>query len=94
MIERSETNELWRAYRADQREKRDRDDGEYRARLERLEAEGKIRVQQLGDHGVRVRSMVNGRELDYWPRTGAIMHKGVRRQGWRALLRIMGVGAT
>lgn len=90
-MERSETNELWRAYRADVRERRDRDDDEYRSRIERLEAAGKIRTQPLGRHGVRVVSLVNGKELDYWPRTGAIMHGGERRHGWRAFLRIMGI---
>jgi hypothetical protein len=89
----NENNELWRAFHAEGRERRDAKERRLLERMDRLVREGRVQLlRRLDLYGYRIKGPA-GVELDWWPRTGTWQTpRGDRRgRSWLGLAGALGL---
>lgn len=94
MGERSETNEMWREIREEQRAARARARDAAHGRLQRLEKAGLIKVERFSRDHVRIRQpQRRGIQVDFWPSTGRWLAMGYwgSRTDWDGLMRYLDI---
>lgn len=78
---RSETNQMWREFKGEERRKASRRERARFNALRNAAQEGKVTiVRRLGDHGVRLASPDRPEcAVDYWPGRGTALVVGTSR---------------